>query len=195
MSYCLHVYAIDLEKLKSYCGSKNETILKHGEVKLGSLMTHHDDFFTASMPPGTPSVRMALKQLINGEPRHPSYGFQYGYALKLLCELYGSPLNNNGWSATRDSYLEKMQEILKSYGLDSYLRRLLYRGAPVEIPVIQDFPAIGYLQLADAVAIDQAMKPVDFSNYDEDIAESLDNFHSWAITAKKVEGGLISFYH
>lgn len=192
MSYCLYIYAIQLDKLKKYCGSQDASILQTCETRLAGLMGHHNHDPIAS---GAPSLRMALKQLIYGEVLDQAYGFQYAYALKLLCELYGESLDNQGWSGIRIHYLDLMGKILEKYQLEKHLRALLYRGAPIKIPFIDEFPAMGYLYLQETIEIDSKLESSDFSEYEKDIAKSLDDFHSWAIIAKERHCELISFYH
>ena len=97
-----------------------------------------------------PTLGEALHEIIEGEPLRACYGHKYAYALELLCWHFGEGLPDRCFSAMRGDWADAVNRALAVAGVPrerfSLLDHLMYRGAPVAIPVPGDFPFIGYLK-------------------------------------------------
>ena len=120
MSYSHMFYAVDLERLRSIPGSKDQILLD--EIKKAESLG--DDELDA------------LRRIIMGECQNePNTEHLYGYALKAICEHIGEMDGGDYVAAVRDH---------------PYKSKLIANGPPVQIPYTKsNFPEIGYLEHAD----------------------------------------------
>lgn len=117
MSYSHMFYAVDLQRLRSIPGSKDDSLFNDILANGDSLDDEDQD---------------ALKHIIAGEcDNEPGTEYHYGYALKAICEHIGQMVGAEEVAAVRDH---------------PYKSKLVANGPPIGIPYTQsDFPEIGYL--------------------------------------------------
>src|SRR4051794_34596265 len=85
--YSTVAYAIDIDRLRSAFGSGDEELLREVETKQARSLRRGDETFEDMIRDGAPTRREALRQILAGEIQGPDWaGFQYGYALELLCK-------------------------------------------------------------------------------------------------------------
>jgi hypothetical protein len=91
----------------------------------------------------------ALRHFIMGEEYDDDVAFKYGYGLEYLCRHFGKSLPNTCWSSMRTEWAITVDGAIIKAGLDTEIfaigEYLMYRGSPIEIPDIEDFPGIGYM--------------------------------------------------
>lgn len=123
MGYSHMFYGVDLERLRSIPGSKDEALYEQIATTSDSLGEEEQD---------------ALKRIIMGDCRkEPRTEYLYGYALKAICEHIGEMVGDEV-AAIRDH---------------PYKSKLIANGPPIPIPYTgSDFPEIGYLDKAELAA-------------------------------------------
>jgi hypothetical protein len=132
MGYSTLVYGVDIDRLRSTFGSHDETWLREVEQEFADDLRQNDGRFSDEIRRGAPTLGEALAQILRGEiTGHAGTGFQYGYAVELLCKHLGHPLDN-------DDLIEFVDDLEIPTGV-------LSSGPPLPIPPPLDFPAIGFL--------------------------------------------------
>lgn len=195
MSFTFHPFAVSIAAIKKTCGSKDAMLIEKLVKKFGEQFPGIDELDEDAV-----SMPKAIEDLVMGAKLNEDSGFKYGYALKFLCEQLGKPLPNELWSGARWDWVEDVDAALTDAGIDKKLFRLdphlTARGAPVTLPKINDFPAIGYVLDAEFAKILPALpKSGDNSIKDEEIAESLGQLRQWFEECARTHMDLICFYH
>ncbi|MEU0539847.1 hypothetical protein ABZ319_08240 [Nocardia sp. NPDC005978] len=140
--------------------------------------------------------RTALEELFFSRPATGSEGFEYGYALKILCERFGGSLNNGHWYPVGSRGLDMIGEALAGLGVQFDPNDLAYSGSPVQLPQIDDFPAIGHLTRAEMVPLAKALEDVDLSTVeDRGVARAIAELREWCLFCTENGLDLVSFYH
>lgn len=150
MGYCITAFAVDLSLLSQAIGSRNRPLLDtlfdecEGDFEQYDEMAadYHDD----EDPTDPLTMRTTLTQMIMGDAYNPQVGFMYGYALEFLCLHFGDRLPNREWSAMPrpSQWIETVDRELDRAGIPLQVgSQLFYRGPPIAIPEIDDWPAIG----------------------------------------------------
>jgi len=131
MGYSTVFYAIDLSRLRSALGSKDEHLLQAIAKANSDQIEESNEWFEDEIDEGAPSLSDALRQLVMGEPLDDDSGFMYAYATELLVSHLGERLDVDdiGW--------------VSDLKLDSPLD--LDHRIPVEIPQPADFPSFSHL--------------------------------------------------
>ena len=84
-----NAYAVDLDRMRSACGSRDETLLSDILERQGDLFACYAEQLDGEDESGF-SFRQALMDIIEGVHRAPgSRRFLYGYAIELLCRHFG----------------------------------------------------------------------------------------------------------
>ena len=180
MSYALTAYLVDLDRLRSVIGSRDETL---AEAIIETNSEEFDDADEYDTDDYLPLVE-ALRQLINGDALTPREYTQYGYALEELCRYLGKPLDSIQWSAARWSCIE-------ATGLTRLLTEV---GPPVQLPPKTDFPAIGYLTRDEIKAELERATALKNSTPAEGVIELLDEYCGWLQKAIRRKRDIILFY-
>ena len=201
MSYALMAYAVDLDRVVQAIGSADQVLLEAVLARFGDDFDELDEMAAdcADEDAGevAPGMRDVLTQMVAASAYHENFGFLYGYALKFLCEHFGSCLPNN---ETGDAeLLESTDELLEDDGLPGSapkLTELIYRGSPIAIPAIDDFPMIGYLKRAEIVAAAKAYQYVHLDDWEDDeAAAAVAQIQGWFETCLRQRCDLVCFYH
>jgi hypothetical protein len=159
MGTTLTPIAVSLDKLTAVCGSGDRGLLDSVIKKFGrefwqfdEMGEDLDDLGEDDAPAGNSiTMKEALGHLIMGEEYNQKAGFMYGFALQFICLHIGTRLPNDHWcSLSGWSWFPEVDNALETLGVPEerlrVQRHLTGRGSPVPIPVIEDFPAIGYLK-------------------------------------------------
>lgn len=195
MSYGIHPYAVNLGKLHGLLGSGKRRLA----AKLGKQFRDEcleiDEFDEDFL-----STESALEHLLMGTALNEEAGGKYGFALKFLCEHLGIFLSNANWSAMRGDWFESVDEALSEAGVPEDLFRsghhLITRALPIlQLPLIEDFPAIGHLTSEEMPTIGDALRTAITQIEDEEIVESLQEVLGWLEICQKKRLALICFYH
>ena len=188
---------INIDRLRRYCSPE-------GELTLAAIEKHHAAALNAYDRNGLSDIpiRHIIQDLLNGECHHLDIGFQYGYALKILCHFCGDMLaNNRVYPLAMDSF-DAIDRAWAKIGLNDILRmsRLVYGGSPIQLPVINDFPTIGYLTAAECELAnnrlfdDRGIPQFDLTSPNFPIPV-LNQIASWISIAAEMQQGIICFYH
>jgi hypothetical protein len=153
MGYILTATAVDLGKVAAALGSKNKRLVSTLVKKFGDEFDQHDETAAdfADDEDGEDALTMedVLRQMVMGEEYNEELGFMYGYALDFICRHFGEELPNEHWSAmpSGSDWARTVDRGLKAAGVPERVLRvekhLMYRGSPIPIPEIEDFPGIG----------------------------------------------------
>ena len=150
MGYAHCLWGVDLNKLTSFSGSKNESIVDEIVSSLDEELEDNDAFFEDEIEHDeSPTTEEALRQIARGDELTSDAPAMYGYALQILCEHIGQQIDHDDIAAVRDH---------------PYESALITSGSPINIPYDEaDFPEIGFIAASDIAneiaAIDTAPTP------------------------------------
>jgi hypothetical protein len=188
---------LNLDRLRRYCSPAGELTLAAVEKYDSATLNAYDRNGLSDIP-----IRQTIQDLLTGEHHHPDIGFQYGYALELLCHFCGDRLANDLVYPLAIDQFEAIDRAWVQLGLSDILKmsRLVYGGAPVRLPVIDDFPTIGYLtaaecELANNRLFDEQGTPqfnLTSTIFPIPIVNQIAN---WISIAAEMQQGIICFYH
>ena len=146
-----------------------------------------------------PSLDEALYEIIEGKPQRGHYGHKYAYALEMICLHLGERLPDRCLSAMRGEWADAVERALAGSGVPrdvfSLLDHLMYRGAPVAIPVPGDFPFIGYLKSEEVGAALGAVESADVSTLDPELREAVAEVRGWLEACAASACDLVCFYY
>lgn len=130
----------------------------------------------------------------------PVLGFMYGYALEFICWHFGEHLPNQQWSAMPSgaAYVEEVDKALQAAGVNEKVlsvSTLIYRGAPVKLPMIDDAPCIGYMRLPEIDAANKSFGEKELAAVkDKEIRSSLAELRDWLEVCAATKRDLVCFY-
>ena len=100
------------------------------------------------------------------------------------------------WAETVNDALLEAGMPLESFSIFGHL---IYRGCPVELPEIDDFPYIGYLKLSEATAVSQLLTDEFLSGIkhqdSEEISAALRQIRDWTESCQREKADLVCFYY
>lgn len=104
MSYYIHAYLIDSDKVKSVYGSHDMDLLNHLASLLKEKLDGLNNYFGSEISPSEDAYSV-LADIVNGEKRSPHIAFMYGYVYEKICEYYGRIIYNaeNLWQLDEQS--------------------------------------------------------------------------------------------
>ena len=200
MSYRLLPIAVDLDALRLAIRSRDAALV--GKIrgrfyadtkKINQLLKQAFDADDEPL-----SIDDVLRHLIMDEPYREEAGFAYGYGLELLCRQIGKTLPNGGWSAVRGDWFDTVAAGLRGCGVYSSalsIRDLAFRGPPVPLPPIDEFPAIGYLTAAEIGTARAALAAADLSRLEEDeVVPAIRQVNGWLDACAEASRDLVCFY-
>jgi hypothetical protein len=171
MGYSANVYAVDLERLRAAVGSMNLALLQQIKRSQADEFEASDDRFGDAAHSDL-TLEQALEELIEGRVSSPACGFQYGYALELLCRGLGKHLTTVGG-------------------------RELFEDTPLaRVRLPDDFPRISYLT-AEEVRAELERRPEREAAFaaDEGLAEEWEEFAKCLVSARRRKTGIVTFYY
>lgn len=203
MGYVLEAIATDLTKVAAAVGSKDKKVVTAIVKIFGDSFDQFDEMADeAAEMDDLESVTMktALTQIVMGQPYCEGMGFMYGYAIDFICKHFGDCLPNDHWSALPNgSWIATVDKALKAAGIPKDLftvtNHLQYRGSPVPIPAIDDFPGMGYLTNAELKVIRTSLDKGTFEKIkDGQVIASIQQIQSWISTCLKGKHDLFCTY-
>lgn len=155
MSYGVHAYAVDLDALKKVLGSGDSVLAKRLAKKFADELRQIDD---TGFDEGGPSTADCLRTLVvegvdaaNAAAEDEEVpGYQFGYALEIVCRELGEWLPNRAFSGMGSEYFDTVDAALKAAKSKRTISSIVNRGDPVKLPLIEDFPSIGWLSAKEA---------------------------------------------
>ncbi len=185
MGYIVIPIAVDLDEVKNAIGSKDQALLATLKEVCASNLDQIDELLENALDEDAEplSADDVLRHLIMGEPYREEAGFAYGYCFEILCQHFGDRLPNGEWSAMRSAWFDTVQAALETAGVSGKtfsVTTLVYRGPPVEMPEIDDFPGIGYLTKAEVKKFRDVLAAADLSKVEnQEAVSSIEQIRSW----------------
>ncbi len=191
MGYNVQAYAVDLEKLRALVGSRDDAFI-------GALCDKYDrelggvDDIDASEP----SARDAVAALVRAQMQDGEVNFKYGYALELACRELGEWLPNQHWSAMHGEWFDAVDDAFADLGGKSKLcSDVFWSGPPVDLPFIDDFPAIGTVPTDRVGPLRDELEAVCAKARPSQETSSLRELLEWLRVAQRDGRGLVTFYY
>jgi hypothetical protein len=160
-----------------------------------------DDLGEDDAPAGNSiTMKEALGHLIMGEEYNQKAGFMYGFALQFICRHIGTRLPNDHWcSLSGWSWFPEVDRALETLGVPEerlrVQRHLTGHGSPVPIPVIEDFPAIGYLKQDEIKQVAEILDEGKVQSLEfEPMRDGLQELLIWISRCVKLKRDLICFH-
>lgn len=215
MSLIIQTYVVDLNKLKSILGSKDQTLFKKLHNKFSDEMKELDEDL-ADEDEKVPPISKILEQMINGEKLNKKFSDRYGYTLEFLCQYIGKRMNSDYCSG----YVSELDDVLEAKKLKPKfsIHNLVGegRGAPEPIPHTRySSLGIGYMTVKE---VNEALKTIQSATFNDitlnditlkdfckeskkkreflkDLPEVIKEIITWLKTAQKKKSGLICFFY
>jgi hypothetical protein len=207
VSYCVSAIAVDLDEVRAVIGSRKKAMLAQLQKELAGDLDQVDGMLEDyaednededGNPPEPLTTADVLRHLVMGEPYREEFGFAYGYCFEAICLHFGEFLNNSQWSAMRSEWFETVGKELKKAGVDEKafsMNKLFFRGPPVKLPEIDDFPAVGYLTKSEVAKARAALAKADLSKVkNKEAVESIEQIRSWLDECAKSDRDLVCTY-
>jgi hypothetical protein len=179
MSYVLTAYIVDIPKLKSVIGSKDESIVETIIEENPETFEDEEEFDDDVL------LSEALRHLIMDEERNSDEAHQYGYALREICGHCGELQGSDAWNGVRWAAVEEC-------GLVELMTKT---GPPVELPPNDDGPHIGHLRREQIRDHLQAAQKRAEKAHDSDARSLLKEYSAWLEEAASRNLDLVFFYH
>ncbi len=207
MSSGLMPFAVSLTQIRKIVGSRSKSVLLQLREEFEDELAedreeveeaNEDDEFDPELP-----LEDALRHLIMDEERWDYEGARYGRAIELFCSFYGEFLPNDHWAGMQLSLAETINDALIDAGVTaetfSIFGHLFYRGSPIDIPEIDDFPYIGYVKLSEiplalAALTDERIAGIQDDDADE-IRKTLVQVREWLEACQRDKSDLVCFYY
>ena len=157
--------------------------------------------------PEMPSGEDCLRSILMGGPKYGSIAHVYAYMFEWICSDLGEDVDAGSFSGMRSGsgWMGSVDKALQKQGIASDVFSLEYlltnRGAPIDLPQPDDFPAMGYIthaELSAALPLLKAIDPASFSaatSYPEEGPNALATCIRMAETAVNSGRGLVGFYY
>jgi hypothetical protein len=191
--------AVDLDTVHSAVGSRDTALMGKIRGRFYAESKRIDRLLKDAIDPDEEPLTTGdiLRHLITGEPYREDAGFAYGYCLELVCRQLGRALDNSAWSAKRGGWFDAVAAALRDAGVYSSalsIEALAFRGAPVPLPHIDDFPSIGYLTKAEIGTARAALAAADLSRAPAEEATAIRQLREWLDTCAESNRDLVCFY-
>lgn len=193
MGYSFSVYAVDLEKLKAVWGSADDKVKNALKKKLADDITENDETWAEQIASeGVPSTETALDDIFAGKATKRKHGFQYGYALEIICRHLGKRVDDLDMTWVD----ELIDPLLKKHKKPNAQKLLGSGSFPMPIPKPADFPEIGTIDAAGMTALGAALDAIEEDAEDDDDAtEVIEELRGWLASAKKAKKQIVWFIY
>ena len=207
MSYGVTPFAVRLPQIRKAVGSRSKSILRDLREEFEDELAedreqveeaNEDDEFDPEL-----SLEKALRHLILDEERWDYEGAKYGYAVEMICSFFGEILPNDHGTGMSLNWAETINDSLLESGVSaetfSIFGHLFFRGSPVEIPEIEDFPCIGFVTLSEIPDVldtltDKQLSLIKSEDGDR-IRAALRQVREWLETCQRDKADLVCFYY
>lgn len=200
MGYGTSLYMLDVGKLQAIFGSKDMTLLDQLKQRYADRFTGNASYFATEITAGAPSLDQALGEIIAGSIppekvgvadrlkatlfgkfHKPRFGFQYGYALEVLCLSMGRMV------ADGDSL-----GMIAELDIDTLLSE---DRQPIPIPAAADFPSISYVTHQEIEQEWEQVSTAEALSEDDEFADDRKKLLTCLDEARKQKLGLVGFYY
>lgn len=170
MGLYIFSYGIKVNEIKSVFGSKDLRLVeKISQNEIFQMYCEPEVGFTATTP-------KALSDLINGNALNDKLNYEYGYALVAICATLGSELPYS--QEIKLGYETDLinDTLSEDFRIEDFVIEdaLLNDSSDIfPIPIITDFPVIGFLPFEDLVELKDILQGIEIS--DETVAELHDS--------------------
>lgn len=198
MSLALTLYLVDIGKVRSTLGSRDEKLRRQLGGRFKQDLAQADDWFSSEIEGGAPTRYDAIRAVIDGGPFDARFGFQYGYAYEMICRHFGSYLDNNAFSPFRGDWLEQVDQGLKELGVTAVrVTTFMYGAVPDPLPRPRDVPGYGEWKADQCRALVEqwtAAAPERRAAVDPQVREAIESCVEWARAAQRKPGhGVVGF--
>ena len=207
MSYGVTPFAVRLPQIRKAVGSRSKSILRDLREEFEDELAedreqveeaNEDDEFDPEL-----SLEKALRHLILDEERWDYEGAKYGYAVEMICSFFGEILPNDHWTGMSLNWAETINDSLLESGVSaetfSIFGHLFFRGSPVEIPEIEDFPCIGFVTLSEIPDVLDTLTDKQLSLIKSEVGvrirAALRQVREWLETCQRDKADLVCFYY
>lgn len=193
MGYSFNVYSVELAKLKKVWGSEDETLKKALLKKQKAAIAENDENWADEIADEeVPSLTTAIDDIFAGEAQHEDSGFQYGYALEVICKHLGKRIDEEEFTWF-DEFLDPLLKKRKQPSVEKLLGRNVY---PMPIPEPDDFPEIGTIDTKGIAALAKALDAIeDDAEDNDDVTEILVEVRKWIASAKQAKRQIVWFVY
>ena len=207
MSHGVTPFAVSLQQLREVVGSRSKALLRELREEFEEELLDDDEAveeanLSESFDPELP-LSDALRHLVMDEERWDYEGAKYGFAVELLCSYYGLFLPNDRWQSTPLEWIETINDVMIEAGVEiekfSIFGHMLYRGCPLDIPEIEDFPYIGYVELSEIPNAmeslsDELIASIKHRDADE-IRKAILQIREWLEACEREKSDLVCFFY
>jgi hypothetical protein len=198
MSYALTLYVVDLDVLHASVGSQDDKLRRMIGGRFKQHLDSYDAQFSALIDEGAPTIREAIRAVVEGGPFDDRHGTMYAYAYKWICEFHGRALFNNDFSPMSSGWLETVDEGLESAGVSTVsVEDFSFGGIPAPIPAPDFLPGYGEWSLEDCrKALEQWEAATDEARADLDpgVLQAVESCMDWCRTATNAKRGVAGFF-
>lgn len=194
VGYSYNVYAVDLARLQKLWGSADDKVKKALLKKQATRIAENDETFEDTIQDGAPTLTTCIDDIFAGKITKKQHGFQYGYALEVICAHLGSRIDDlelSWFDEFLDPYLKKAKQ--------PSTQKLVGRDVrPIAIPKPEDFPEIGTIDAAGMTKLAAALDAIEASveeDEDDDAAEVMEELRGWLSLAKKAKQQIVWFVY
>jgi hypothetical protein len=184
MSSAINAYAVPLDRLKQVVGSGDQATIDAIVAGHKAFLSSIDDIDDEA----TITCADAVADLVNGEIVENVPGYLYGYGLEAICAHIGEELPNICPIARATAWIKGVDALLESKGVSVRLTTLVFGGSPVPIPEPDDYPGIGEWSASEVPAALAALRSLDLTGVDEEMAETFAQIRGWLEEAAKRPG-------
>ena len=180
MSYNLQVYAVDIDRLRAAFGSSDATLVSAIKADQADEIKDNWNWFRDEIDGGAPTLDAAVEHIVAGTlPVDGPHGFQYGYAVEVLCRQLGEELELRGDLG-----------FLAELGLET---ALLTSGPPLPVPPAADFPEVGFLTARQVTVELARFKATGVGGEDDEFAEAREELVGHLERAAELGVGVVAF--
>lgn len=195
MGYGFIVWAVDIEKLKTVAGSKDEKLRRMIGGRFKRNVASLDDLFRHDIAAGRPSTYEALRQIIDGAIPEGAQGGIYAYAFQLIVEHFGKPLDNGAVYPWNSPDFGPVDGALAERKVPFELASFYGCSLPVKLPTPDDFPSTGWVSAAKVQEVHAAFTAAPEIEMESDVRDIVDCVRGWFRVAASLQRGLVSYYH
>ncbi|WP_017586385.1 DUF7691 family protein [Nocardiopsis ganjiahuensis] len=198
MSYALTPYVVDLDVLHASVGSKDEKLRRMIGGRFKRRLDFDDSQFDSVIDEGGPTIRDAIRAVIEGGPFDDQHGTMYAYAYKWICEFHGRAQFNNDFSPMRSEWLGVVDEGLKALGVNAVrVEEFSFGRIPSPIPDPDFLPGYGEWSRTECEsALEQWEAATDEakSALEPEVLRAVESCMDWCRNATALGRGVAAFF-
>jgi hypothetical protein len=191
MSYAIMPYKIRLDALKQMLASPDEDLCAWLRNCNRNTLDRLDEEF-GSEPPAAD----VLTDLMHGRPLIDHRAEVVAYCVKILCDVWGAPLRNDGWYGIRYGWFDTVTAAVSQAGGSYDFSDLICGGPGVPVPSPDDFPRMGHVRHGQLRATVDRLAGADLAAIeDADVRTAVTQARGWLQLCLQDDTDLVCFYH